>query len=200
MSREYLIIHHTGAEEKDTSQIRRYHKSLGWQDIGYHFVIERSGLVAPGRSPDQPGAHCIAGCMNTKSLGIALIGNLEEHPPRPEQVEALIELLGRLIKQYHIPLANILGHREVPGAATACPGKYFPLAEVREKLQTRPSPAVPGDDKTVRSVAAQLPDDYEQPPTSSLWIVQAGAFSTRERAEQYAEKLKRQGIEVFVRK
>jgi len=52
----YIIIHHTGAEEKDTAQVRRYHLSLGWQDIGYHYVIERDGKVVPGRSLELVGA------------------------------------------------------------------------------------------------------------------------------------------------
>ncbi|MFA7467905.1 MAG: N-acetylmuramoyl-L-alanine amidase [Desulfotomaculaceae bacterium] len=97
MNWQYLIIHHTGAEEKDTDQVRRYHKSLGWQDIGYNFVIERNGLVVPGRSLEMPGAHCLAAGMNNRGIGIAIIGNLEEHPPRLEQVDALAGLLTSLV-------------------------------------------------------------------------------------------------------
>ncbi|MBF7081692.1 N-acetylmuramoyl-L-alanine amidase [Desulfallas sp. Bu1-1] len=276
MNWQYLIIHHTGAEEKDAEQVRRYHKSLGWRDTGYNFVIERNGLVVPGRSLDQPGAHCRAAGMNTKGIGIALIGNLEEHPPRPEQVYALVELLAQLMEEYHIPAQNVLGHREVPGAATACPGRYFPLAEVREKVrerpaqtvtqdgdsnrQARPAPASPGNaaGETTTGLdqvplqnkrnAAEMPvatdrapaqnhnnastvpagpdqappqnqhkaakmpadpdqllpraeHDYGKEKTGTgLWIVQAGAFSTRERAEDYARELRERGVDAFVKR
>ncbi|WP_066638559.1 N-acetylmuramoyl-L-alanine amidase [Desulfolucanica intricata] len=174
MKWEYLILHHTGAEEKNTDQIRRYHLGLGWQDIGYHFVIEREGSAVPGRALTLPGAHCLAGGMNRRGIGIALIGDLTKHPPLPGQTEALIELLARLVKEYNIPVENILGHREVPGAETLCPGKYFPLADVRARLAGTKSSG------------------------TELWRVQVGAFSTRERADAYAQKLQGQGIDAFV--
>jgi len=186
---EYLIIHHTGAEEKDTEQIRRYHRSLGWRDIGYNYVIEKSGLVAPGRSLEVPGAHCRAGGMNTRGIGIALIGNLEEHPPMQEQVDALVRLVGGVMQQYQVAVENVLGHREVPGAATVCPGRLFPLEEVRIKVQAHLAPT------SLQNQNNALPKTIP-----GLWTVQTGAFSTREWAEQHAQKLREQGIDALVMK
>lgn len=130
----YLIIHHTGAEEKDAAQVRRYHLSLGWRDVGYHFLIERDGNTVAGRSPALPGAHCRTDGMNGRSLGVALIGNLEEHPPLPDQLTALLALLTGLCRCYAIPPERALGHREVRGARTACPGRYLNLEELRRHL------------------------------------------------------------------
>jgi len=192
VNREYLIIHHTGAEEQDTEQVRRYHRSLGWRDIGYNYVIEKSGLVAPGRSLAIPGAHCRAGGMNTRGIGIALIGNLEEHPPTPEQVEALVGLVERLMLEYQIPVENVLGHREVPGASTVCPGRFCPLDDVREKMLQNKNNAAES--------SLVDPEQVLLKTSTGLWVVQAGAFSTRERAEQYAQKLSEQGIEALVMK
>ncbi len=189
MKWEYIIIHHTGAEEQDTEQVRRYHRSLGWRDIGYNYVIEKSGLVAPGRSLAIPGAHCLAGGMNTRGIGIALIGNLEEHRPTPEQVDALVGLAGGLMLEYQVAVENVLGHREVPGAATVCPGRYLLMDDTRGNLQAHPSPT-----------ALQNQNNALPKTISGLWIVQVGAFSTRERAEQYAQKLREQGIEALVMK
>lgn len=124
----YIIVHHTGAEEKNTEQIRQYHKSLGWRDIGYHFVIERDGKVVNGRSLDLPGAHCTADKMNFRGIGIALIGNFMNHPPTEQQVTSLIQHLLKLRRTYNIPKDHILGHKQVRGAATNCPGKYFPYS------------------------------------------------------------------------
>ncbi|MBE0467488.1 MAG: N-acetylmuramoyl-L-alanine amidase, partial [Candidatus Desulforudis sp.] len=65
---------------------------------------------------------------------VALIGNLEVRPPYPEQVQALTGLLKRLAAEYRIPQAHVLGHREVAGAATACPGRHLDLAALRRTL------------------------------------------------------------------
>ena len=128
--REYVILHHTGAEEKDTEHIRRNHIARGFRDIGYNFVIERDGKIVEGRSLDIAGAHCKEDSMNTRSIGVALIGNLEERKPTPEQVKSTITLLKTLSKDYD----NILGHGEVKGAKTLCPGKFFPIKEIKESV------------------------------------------------------------------
>jgi len=166
----HLIIHHTGTEEKDARQVREYHRRLGWRDIGYHYVIERDGRVVPGRPPSMRGAHCLAGGMNHKALGVAVIGNLEARPPRPEQLAALQELAARLMAEYRIPVAQVLGHREVPGAATACPGRFLDLGRLRAVL-ARPE---------------------------ILYLVQVGAFRERDRAEQLASELREQGFDSWI--
>ncbi len=169
MQHTHIIVHHTGAEENDAEQVKQYHLSLGWRDIGYNYVIERSGQVVEGRPLDLPGAHCRSGDMNHCSIGVAVIGNLEKNPLPQVQQEALWELLQELADRHRIPLENILGHREVPGAATACPGKFMDMELLRNKQQT-----------------------------PHLWRVQVGAFSSRTRAEDYARQLHQQGIDAFV--
>ena len=133
---KYIIVHHTGAEEENTAQIRNYHRRLGWRDIGYHFVIERDGALVPGRVQCERGAHCVAGGMNTNALGLALIGNFEIRRPHPEQVTALASLLRRLMVEHRIPATGILGHGEVNGAKTACPGRYLDLRSLRHELNS----------------------------------------------------------------
>ena len=175
----YIIIHHTGAEEKDTAQVRRYHLSLGWQDIGYHYVIERDGKVVPGRSLELVGAHCKAAGMNQKGIGVALIGNMENHPPLPAQEKAAVKLVQELMERYRVTLANVLGHKEVPGAATACPGRHFSMAAFRSQLEG-----------ALRS----------QPEGSQVKIyrVQVGAYKIRKNAENMVEKLKRAGFPAII--
>jgi len=166
----HLVIHHTGAEEKGARQVREYHRRLGWKDVGYHWLIERDGRVVPGRPPSMRGAHCLAGGMNHKALGVAVIGNLEVRAPHPAQTAALEELAARLVAEYRISVAQVLGHREVPGAATACPGRYLDLAALRGVL-ARPE---------------------------TLYLVQAGAFRERDRAEQLASELREQGFDTWI--
>lgn len=56
------IIIHCTATRPDANctveSIRRYHKSLGWHDIGYHYVIYPDGSVHSGRPVEEVGAHC----------------------------------------------------------------------------------------------------------------------------------------------
>jgi len=39
-----------------------------------------------------------------------------------------------LKKYYNIPNSRILGHGQVKGASTECPGKRFPWSEFRRRL------------------------------------------------------------------
>ncbi|SFR10165.1 peptidoglycan recognition protein family protein [Desulfoscipio geothermicus] len=63
----------------------------------------------------------------------------------------MLELLARLMKPHDTPAKNILGHREVLGANTLCPGKYFPLAEVRDRLAQTVLQDSTGDGERVRA-------------------------------------------------
>jgi len=158
--RTHIIVHHTGAEEKDAAQVRRYHLSLGWRDVGYNYIIERGGRVVEGRSLEIPGAHCRANGMNVQSVGVAIIGNLEKHPPTGIQVDKLSTLLLELMAAHNIPPGRVLGHNEVPGAATACPGRCINMDMLRSKLS----------------------DPLPEPIGSVLWRVLAGAYRNREEA------------------
>ncbi len=133
MKRSYIILHHTGAEEKDTEQIRQAHLRKGWRDIGYNYVVERDKVVV-GRPLDIPGAHCKADGMNFKSIGVAVIGNLNERLPTNLQTELLVNLLVELTAKHNIADENILGHGEVKGAATKCPGKFMDVSQIKLRL------------------------------------------------------------------
>ena len=119
-----IIIHCSATVEgKDytVADIDRWHKSRGWQCIGYHYVIYRDGSVHTGRPVAQIGAHCTG--HNANSIGVCYIGGCaaDGKTPKdtrtPQQREALRRLVADLQKQY--PGATVHGHREF--AAKACP-------------------------------------------------------------------------------
>jgi N-acetylmuramoyl-L-alanine amidase len=150
----HIIVHHTAAEEKDTAQVKRYHvQSLGWRDIGYNYVIERDGRVVTGRSINIAGAHCKDGSMNTKGIGVCMIGNMNNRKPTTAQYSALIDCLATLCKRHSIPTKNILGHKEVP-SATACPGKNVNMNQVRSAVTEKLNPSKPAP---APAPSAQLP-------------------------------------------
>ena len=97
----------------------------------YNYYIDKSGLIYKGRPDLAQGAHALG--KNKVSLGICLEGNFEEEYPTKEQIESLEELSIFLCLKYDIK--GILGHKEV--RETLCPGKNFPLDEIRNNIITR---------------------------------------------------------------
>jgi len=57
--------------------------------------------------------------------GIALTGNFQIEHPTEKQLATLRGIVDQLKKIYKIPTENILGHKEVSGAQTACPGTHL---------------------------------------------------------------------------
>jgi N-acetylmuramoyl-L-alanine amidase len=108
------------------AEIRRWHQSLGWKDIGYHWIIDRDGSIAPGRPETMTGSH-VRG-HNTRSLGICLIGGhgsastdrFEDHFT-PQQKRALKQLIADI--KSRTPIKAVRPHHAV--AAKACPGFAF---------------------------------------------------------------------------
>ncbi len=140
---KYIIIHHTGTEIGNANIIHRSHGDRGfWQGLGYHFLIDNGTLgkgdgqieMSPRWIKQQSGAHCKAGGMNETGIGVALVGNFNQEPPTARQIESLNYLLRMLSNYYHISSSNIMGHRDVPGANTDCPGRRFPWPVIRQAL------------------------------------------------------------------
>ncbi len=140
---EYIIIHHSATAQGDAETFRRAHMAKGWRDIGYHYIIGNGtysddGEVETGRTEAEDGAHCSADGMNRKSIGICLVGDFDKQKPTPAQMEALERLCRDVMERHKIPVSKVLGHDEVKGAATNCPGRHFDMAELRKRLEGKP--------------------------------------------------------------
>lgn len=107
-------------------EIRRWHvNGNGWQDIGYHYLIDRDGQVARGRALETQGAHTSG--HNANSIGICLVGGHGSSMNDPfsknytdAQDQALRVLINEL--QVRIPgIRKITGHNDYT-KAKACPG------------------------------------------------------------------------------
>ncbi|MBI1974909.1 MAG: N-acetylmuramoyl-L-alanine amidase [Parcubacteria group bacterium] len=121
---EYIIVHQTATPRAETTfeGIKKYHLSLGWGNIAYHYFIEADGAVRKGRSERVQGMHTKASGFNARSLGVCVAGNFDEEEPTPRQLTSLKRVLRGLAAKYKISKERIVGHLEVPGAATQCPG------------------------------------------------------------------------------
>lgn len=127
-----IIVHHTGGTDAqplaDSSnytiqQCNADHKarfnmlsSLGWY-VGYHYFIDKAGVITQTRVDTEEGAHTIGwnnhpgDPADRASIGICMAGNFDATLPTPAQVASLTKILTEKMKQYGIPAANIVPHR-----------------------------------------------------------------------------------------
>ena len=141
---QYIIIHHSATDVGNALSFDYVHSERRqWKGLGYDFVIDNgtSGKedgqieVSPRWLHQEDGAHCKAGGMNYKGIGICLVGNFNGDRITPKQMEALVYLVDILKDYYHISNSHILGHGQVEGASTDCPGKKFPWEEFFRRLK-----------------------------------------------------------------
>ncbi len=141
---KYIIIHHSATDEGNALCFNEAHYSRGfWKGLGYHFVIDNGTKgkldgqieVSPRWLKQQNGSHCKAAGMNSKGIGVCLVGNFSKEKVSEKQMESLIYLVNTLRGYYNIPAKKILGHGQVPGAKTECPGNNFPWKEFRKRLK-----------------------------------------------------------------
>ncbi|MEN6437524.1 MAG: N-acetylmuramoyl-L-alanine amidase [Syntrophobacter sp.] len=141
---QYIIVHHTATWKGNAKTINSSHGDRGfWNGLGYHFLIDNGTLgkgdgqieMSPRWIRQQTGAHCKAGGMNDRSIGVALVGNFNDAAPTPNQMQSLEYLLKTLSNYYGIPRTNVLGHGEVGGARTECPGRLLPIGSLRNSLR-----------------------------------------------------------------
>jgi hypothetical protein len=133
----YIVLHHSAGGVGDAELFDAVHREeRGWvHGLGYDFVIgngsrSRDGEIQTGRRwrRQLDGAHCQAAGMNRKAIGICFVGNFETGPgPTRAQVRAGRALVRHLARRFEIPPECVLGHGDVRGAHTACPGRHFPL-------------------------------------------------------------------------
>ena len=118
-----VLLHHAAASGS-VEEIHAYHKNInGWAGIGYHFYVRKNGNIFRGRPENWLGGH--ASGFNDW-IGVCAEGNFEQETMPAAQQQAIVQVVAYLLEKYgSIP---VKGHRDV--AATACPGKRYPLAAI----------------------------------------------------------------------
>lgn len=111
-----VILHHT-AEPTVQSSLRVL--TVGARHVGTHVVIDTDGtryiMCPPTAVTFHAGASVLDGRekCNEFTIGIEFQGNTLEKPLTPEQRESAIEYLLPLIKEYNIPIRNIVTHEMI---------------------------------------------------------------------------------------
>ncbi len=147
---ECIVVHHSDSVSGNAAGFDAWHRQRGWDELGYHFVIDNGaggpdGRVEVGsRWPKQKhGAHCkVPGnYYNEHGVGICLVGNFEKGRPTAKQMESLRKLVTFLMVQGNIAPNHILGHCEANGNKTKCPGRYFAMDRFRADMGSQRSVA-----------------------------------------------------------
>jgi len=147
--------------EEKVAEIRRWHLARGFNDIGYHFVIDRDGKICRGRDVERVGAGVAN--QNTGKIHICLLGGLDGHDNdwfashyTLFQDSALRDLIEVLCREYG-NLA-VRGHND--HAATACP--QFQVADWLARVPHVPRvPRIPSEARAAIS----------QEPSIPVWLV-----------------------------
>ena len=130
----WITVHYTatvvGGPPISMATIDRWHREKGYREAGYHYLIRLDGSEETGREVladgrFEQGAHSRG--ENDESIGVCYEGGLLPSNTEkgvdtrtPAQKAQLIARLKKLKALY--PNAVIEGHRDMPGAATQCPG------------------------------------------------------------------------------
>jgi len=112
-----IVLHCDGIrpeQHNSVESIGNYHRTKGWNGIGYHFWVSRDGTAYPGRALEKAGAHCVG--HNRHSVGICYEGGLDSagesaDTRTPQQVKALRKLVEQM--HAHFPDAVIVGHHDL---------------------------------------------------------------------------------------
>lgn len=128
---KYITIHHDGMTpfwgvtdleaRLRLEWIRNGHRGKGWSDIGYHYIVDRAGVVWQGRDVTKwQGAHVKN--RNENNIGVMCMGNFMLQRPSAAQIAGLNRTVAQLQRVYRISTANVKTHKEWEGAQTLCPG------------------------------------------------------------------------------
>lgn len=124
----HLVVHCAdtpASMDIGAAEIREWHtKERGWKDIGYHFVIRRSGDIETGRPLWAVGAGVEGHNSNTIHIclagGKAGVDNFTQ-----DQKDSLFFLLNTIKENKDRgPSADnleVCGHRDFPGVDKQCP-------------------------------------------------------------------------------
>lgn len=137
---KYIVIHHAEIDNGNKEYYHWLHKAyFGWEAIGYHFVIgngvdnlSKDGYIQVARDIKYQGAHVKS--ANHESIGICLVGNLDNYRATEKQYKSLVSLVKKLMNDFKLEAKDIVGHRDFENVSKTCPGKMFDLEEFRRRL------------------------------------------------------------------
>ncbi len=122
-----IALHHMAHPTADVKTVEEWHINQGWRALGYNFWVAFDGTVYEGR-----GFKLGAGVENENGhiISIGFQGDYQSGDVKmPDaQFNAGVDIIEYVLE--NVPtIKTIGGHGDF--MATACPGKYFPLEEMK---------------------------------------------------------------------
>lgn len=141
-----VVLHYTEMTDAETALARLTDPGA---KVSAHYLISEAGEVIQLVDEDKRAWHAGQSFwrghpdVNSASIGIEL-----DHPGHAfgyrefaeAQFQALVPLLARIVKQYSIPRANVVGHSDVAPARKIDPGELFPWDRLAEYKLCLPRP------------------------------------------------------------
>lgn len=118
---KYIVLHCADTPdhlEFDAEDIHKWHSDPkpngnGWDGIGYHKVVKKSGEIQNGRPEYWIGSHTYG--YNSKSLSICMIGRYDF---TDDQIASVRDIITHWKSKY--PDAKVVGHCDLDSSKT-CP-------------------------------------------------------------------------------
>lgn len=120
----FIVLHCTATPPTaKVEAIQSYWRNaLRWKSPGYHYIIKADGTVQ--QLAQESAITNGVENHNRNSIHISYIGGIDRRgiplDTRTPEQKATMERLVRELQQRY-PGASILGHRDFPGVAKACP-------------------------------------------------------------------------------
>jgi len=141
-----VVLHYTDMPSAESAIARLCDPAA---KVSAHYVITEEGEVV--RLVDEANRAWHAGRsfwrgksnVNGCSIGIELHnpGHTCGYRPFPDQqIEALVPLLHRIVKDYDIPRANVVGHSDIAPQRKLDPGELFPWERLAQYRLALPRP------------------------------------------------------------
>lgn len=133
-----VVIHYTEMDGADAALERMCDPQA---KVSAHYLITEAGEVVRLVPEDQRAWHAgVSFWRGNRDVNSASIGIELDHPGhalgyRPfadAQIDALVPLVHRMMQQYDIPRANVVGHSDVAPARKVDPGELFPWNRMAE--------------------------------------------------------------------
>jgi len=130
----YIILHHTAQNSCDQTLTTF---TTTKSKVSAHYVICKDGTVHHMLNDYlrawQAGVSKWGSATDINSISIGIeIDNNGFEPFTDPQITSLLQLLGRLKKEYNIPAANFIGHADIAPGRKVDPNRYFPWQKLAE--------------------------------------------------------------------
>lgn len=121
----YIAVHCTAGNQAATvaDLLKEFHDTKHWKNPGYHYVVTADGIIHQ-LLDDTLVSNGVKG-YNHCTVNVAYTGGIDlaSRKAADNRTDAQRTALRTVIKTLHsrYPKAVILGHRDFPGVAKACP-------------------------------------------------------------------------------